>query len=72
MILSSAYVAMTRAKRLLWLSAAQNGPFNWSMVSDQGAINNRNNLVTCLWFNCRVRQNGSTMMLMDGVWRTVH
>jgi len=48
MILSSAYVAMTRAKRLLWLSAAQNGPFNWSMVSDQGAINNRNNLVTCL------------------------
>jgi len=33
------YVAMTRAKRLLWLSAAQNGPFTWSMVSDQGAIN---------------------------------
>jgi DNA helicase-2/ATP-dependent DNA helicase PcrA len=24
------YVAMTRAKRLLWLSAAKNGPFSWS------------------------------------------
>jgi DNA helicase II / ATP-dependent DNA helicase PcrA len=23
------YVAMTRAKRLLWLSAAQNAPFSW-------------------------------------------
>ena len=25
------YVAMTRAKRLLWLSAANNGPFRWSI-----------------------------------------
>ena len=24
------YVAMTRAKRLLWISAAKNGPFSWS------------------------------------------
>jgi DNA helicase-2/ATP-dependent DNA helicase PcrA len=24
------YVAMTRAKRLLWLSAAQQAPFTWS------------------------------------------
>lgn len=33
------YVAMTRAKRFLWLSAAQNGPFTWSMVSNQGEVN---------------------------------
>lgn len=26
------YVAMTRAKRLLWLSAAQEGPFSWNQV----------------------------------------
>ncbi|MBR8839926.1 MAG: hypothetical protein DSM106950_39500, partial [Stigonema ocellatum SAG 48.90 = DSM 106950] len=24
------YVAMTRAKRLLWISAAQKAPFTWS------------------------------------------
>jgi DNA helicase-2/ATP-dependent DNA helicase PcrA len=24
------YVAMTRAKRLLWMSAAQQAPFTWS------------------------------------------
>ena len=28
------YVAMTRAKRLLWMSAAQDGPFRWSVLSD--------------------------------------
>ena len=34
------YVAMTRAKRLLWLSAAENGPFRWSVFSgqEQGAL----------------------------------
>ena len=32
------YVAMTRAKRLLWMSAAKRGPFAWSkpeMLSDR-------------------------------------
>ncbi|MFP4298500.1 MAG: ATP-dependent helicase [Spirulinaceae cyanobacterium] len=33
------YVAMTRAKRLLWLSAAQQGPFRWSTLSWQKADN---------------------------------
>ncbi|NJL01641.1 MAG: ATP-dependent helicase [Spirulinaceae cyanobacterium SM2_1_0] len=31
------YVAMTRAKRLLWLSAAENGPFRWNIFSGQSA-----------------------------------
>ncbi len=30
------YVAMTRAKRLLWLSAAENAPFSWSRVNLEG------------------------------------
>ena len=29
------YVAVTRAKRLLWLSAARQGPFHWSTFSDR-------------------------------------
>ncbi len=29
------YVAMTRAKRLLWMSAAQRGPFRWNTFSDR-------------------------------------
>ena len=29
------YVALTRAKRLLWLSAARNGPFSWSTFGDR-------------------------------------
>ncbi|MDY7012562.1 MAG: ATP-dependent helicase [Cyanobacteriota bacterium] len=33
------YVAMTRAKRLLWMSAAQQGPFSWSTFSWQRANN---------------------------------
>ncbi len=33
------YVAMTRAKRLLWLSAAQNGPFRWSLFKRDEGIN---------------------------------
>jgi DNA helicase-2/ATP-dependent DNA helicase PcrA len=33
------YVAMTRAKRLLWMSAAQQGPFTWSTFSWQKAHN---------------------------------
>ncbi len=36
------YVAMTRAKRLLWLSAAQQGPFRWSTLSWQKADNFQN------------------------------
>jgi DNA helicase II / ATP-dependent DNA helicase PcrA len=32
------YVAMTRAKRLLWMSAAEKGPFSWSTFrSDSGS-----------------------------------
>ncbi|MDB9315495.1 ATP-dependent helicase [Spirulina sp. CS-785/01] len=31
------YVAMTRAKRLLWMSAAEKGPFRWSVFSGQSA-----------------------------------
>jgi len=31
------YVAMTRAKRLLWLSAAENGPFRWNQFNLKGA-----------------------------------
>jgi len=31
------YVAMTRAKRLLWMSAAEQGPFRWSTLSWQQA-----------------------------------
>ncbi|WP_017306454.1 ATP-dependent helicase [Spirulina subsalsa] len=33
------YVAMTRAKRLLWMSAAQKCPFRWSVFSRQGGDN---------------------------------
>ena len=33
------YVAMTRAKRLLWMSAATLGPFRWSVFRDDGAVN---------------------------------
>ena len=34
------YVAMTRAKRLLWMSAAEKGPFRWNTFrSDSGADN---------------------------------
>ena len=31
------YVAMTRAKRLLWMSAAQDGPFRWSILRGDGS-----------------------------------
>ncbi|PSO49344.1 MAG: DNA helicase UvrD [Cyanobacteria bacterium SW_9_44_58] len=31
------YVAMTRAKRLLWLSAAENAPFRWNQFNLKGA-----------------------------------
>ena len=31
------YVAITRAKRLLWLSAAKNAPFNWNQFNVKGA-----------------------------------
>ena len=31
------YVAMTRAKRLLWMSAAQDGPFRWSVLRGDGS-----------------------------------
>ncbi|MEQ9358989.1 ATP-dependent helicase [Coleofasciculus chthonoplastes] len=33
------YVAMTRAKRLLWMSAAQKGPFRWNTFSGQASDN---------------------------------
>ena len=33
------YVAMTRAKRLLWMSAAKQGPFRWSIFKGDGNIN---------------------------------
>ncbi|ACK66810.1 UvrD/REP helicase [Rippkaea orientalis PCC 8801] len=33
------YVAMTRAKRLLWMSAAQLGPFRWNTFRGDGTIN---------------------------------
>ena len=33
------YVAMTRAKRILWLSAAQRGPFRWSTLPGEGDNN---------------------------------
>ncbi len=33
------YVAMTRAKRLLWMSAAKEGPFRWSIFKADGTIN---------------------------------
>ncbi|MGK7955360.1 MAG: ATP-dependent helicase, partial [Crocosphaera sp.] len=33
------YVAMTRAKRLLWMSAAKEGPFRWSIFKADGNIN---------------------------------
>ncbi|MGF1482118.1 MAG: ATP-dependent helicase [Cyanophyceae cyanobacterium] len=33
------YVAMTRAKRLLWLSAAHQGPFRWSLFRGDGSDN---------------------------------
>lgn len=32
------YVAMTRAKRLLWMSAAEKGPFRWSAFSSEGTM----------------------------------
>ncbi len=37
------YVAITRAKRLLWLSAAQNGPFRWGTFRvDQPQLQRKN------------------------------
>ncbi|MEM8780596.1 MAG: 3'-5' exonuclease, partial [Cyanobacteria bacterium P01_G01_bin.49] len=33
------YVAMTRAKRLLWMSAAKQGPFRWSIFKPDGTVN---------------------------------
>ncbi|MBP0017350.1 MAG: ATP-dependent helicase [Cyanobacteria bacterium SBLK] len=36
------YVAMTRAKRLLWISAAKKGPFRWSIFNGQSADNLQN------------------------------
>jgi DNA helicase-2/ATP-dependent DNA helicase PcrA len=33
------YVAMTRAKRLLWMSAAQKGPFRWNTFRNDSATN---------------------------------
>jgi DNA helicase-2/ATP-dependent DNA helicase PcrA len=33
------YVAMTRAKRLLWMSAAQKGPFRWNTFTGHAADN---------------------------------
>ncbi|HEY9604466.1 MAG TPA: ATP-dependent helicase [Allocoleopsis sp.] len=33
------YVAMTRAKRLLWMSAAQKGPFRWNTFSGRASDN---------------------------------
>jgi len=33
------YVAMTRAKRLLWMSACQLGPFRWSVFQNDGRGN---------------------------------
>ncbi len=33
------YVAMTRAKRLLWMSAAKQGPFSWSIFKADGNVN---------------------------------
>jgi DNA helicase-2/ATP-dependent DNA helicase PcrA len=33
------YVAMTRAKRLLWMSAAEKGPFRWNTFSGHAADN---------------------------------
>ncbi|MDP8964168.1 MAG: ATP-dependent helicase [Cyanobacteriota bacterium] len=33
------YVAMTRAKRLLWISAAQRGPFRWNTFSGHASDN---------------------------------
>ncbi|WP_072620018.1 ATP-dependent helicase [Spirulina major] len=41
------YVAMTRAKRLLWLSAARQGPYRWSMVQSQGTIHKLNPKQPC-------------------------
>ena len=32
------YVAMTRAKRLLWMSAAKQGPFRWSIFKFDGNV----------------------------------
>ncbi len=33
------YVAMTRAKRLLWISAAEKGPFRWNTFTGQASDN---------------------------------
>ena len=33
------YVAMTRAKRLLWMSACDYGPFRWNLFKDNGGSN---------------------------------
>jgi DNA helicase-2/ATP-dependent DNA helicase PcrA len=32
------YVAMTRAKRLLWMSAAQQGPFAWNQIQTRKSV----------------------------------
>ncbi|WP_013322815.1 ATP-dependent helicase [Gloeothece verrucosa] len=40
------YVAMTRAKRLLWMSAAKQGPFRWS-VFRTGQTNNLQDKTPC-------------------------
>jgi DNA helicase-2/ATP-dependent DNA helicase PcrA len=44
------YVAMTRAKRLLWMSAAQKAPFTWSKPE------NLDNRLPCPVFSALKRQ----------------
>jgi DNA helicase II / ATP-dependent DNA helicase PcrA len=41
------YVAMTRAKRLLWLGAEQEAPFRWSIFKNDGRSNLRKDKKPC-------------------------
>ncbi|MBE9223022.1 ATP-dependent helicase [Cyanobacterium stanieri LEGE 03274] len=45
------YVAMTRAKRLLWMSAEKKAPFRWSFFQDNNDINSLSNSSPCFVFN---------------------
>lgn len=45
------YVAMTRAKRLLWMTAEKKAPYRWSFFQDNEDINSLSNISPCPVFN---------------------
>ncbi|MEL4893969.1 ATP-dependent helicase [Crocosphaera sp. Alani8] len=55
------YVAMTRAKRLLWMSAAKQGPFRWSIFKTDTTINLQSK-IPCPLFPILMKQFPNSVM----------